>query len=56
MSYNVAICLQPIPTNDAEAWQQLDSLIEANGHCSPQTMFIRPSADLDEIGGGPALG
>jgi hypothetical protein len=31
MSYNVAICLQPIPTNDVEAWQELDSLIEAKG-------------------------
>jgi hypothetical protein len=31
MSYNVAICLQPIPTNDAEAWQELDSLIEVKG-------------------------
>jgi hypothetical protein len=31
MSYNVAICTQPIPTNDEEAWRVIDALIEAKG-------------------------
>lgn len=31
MSYNVAVCLQPIPTDDREAWEELDNLIGAKG-------------------------
>jgi hypothetical protein len=31
VSYNVAICLQPIPASDTEAWKELDPLIEAKG-------------------------
>ena len=31
MSYNVAICPQPIPTSDAQAWQELDALINTQG-------------------------
>jgi hypothetical protein len=31
MSYNVAICTQPIPVSDQEAWQAVDALIDAKG-------------------------
>jgi hypothetical protein len=31
MSYNVAICTEPIPENDAAAWEQIDGLTEAQG-------------------------
>jgi hypothetical protein len=31
MSYNVAICIEPISSSDKEAWQQLDALIDAEG-------------------------
>src|SRR6267378_939723 len=31
MSYNVAICTQPIPISDQEAWQAVDALIDAKG-------------------------
>ena len=31
MSYNVAICTEPIPANDEEAWRAIDSFIEAKG-------------------------
>jgi hypothetical protein len=31
MSYNVAICIQPIPSKDEEAWKAVDSLIDASG-------------------------
>ena len=31
MSYNIAICTQPIPGNDGEAWRAIEGLIEAKG-------------------------
>ena len=31
MSYNVAICTEPVPSKDEEAWQAVDSLIDAKG-------------------------
>jgi len=31
MSYNIAICTQPVSEDDESAWQALDGLIEANG-------------------------
>ena len=31
MSYNVAICAEPVPSKDEEAWQAVDSLIDAKG-------------------------
>jgi hypothetical protein len=31
MSYNVAICIQPIPSKDEDAWKAVDSLIDASG-------------------------
>lgn len=31
MSYNVAICIQPIPSDDKSAWLALDGLIDAEG-------------------------
>jgi len=31
MSYNVAICTQPVPPKDADAWAALDDLIQAKG-------------------------
>jgi hypothetical protein len=37
MSYNVAICPQPIPSSDAQAWQELDDLIKAQGQ--PPAVF-----------------
>ena len=31
MSYNVAVVIPPIPSNDKEAWQRIDALIDAEG-------------------------
>jgi hypothetical protein len=31
MSCNVAICSEPVPSKDEEAWQVVDSLIDAKG-------------------------
>ena len=31
MSYNVAVCTEPVPSKDEEAWQAVDSLIDAKG-------------------------
>jgi hypothetical protein len=31
MSYNIAICIPPVPTDDDEAWKAVDGLIEAKG-------------------------
>jgi hypothetical protein len=31
MSYNVAICLQPISADDKEAWREIDGLIQTKG-------------------------
>jgi len=31
MSYNVAVVIPPIPSNDKEAWQAIDALIDAKG-------------------------
>jgi hypothetical protein len=31
MSYNVAICTEPVPSRDEEAWQAVDSFIDAKG-------------------------
>jgi hypothetical protein len=31
MSYNVAICTPPIPSDDAAAWEVINSLIDAQG-------------------------
>jgi hypothetical protein len=31
MSYNVAVCTQPIPANNLDAWRLLDDLIKAEG-------------------------
>ena len=31
MSDNVAIVIPPIPSNDKEAWQEIDALIDAEG-------------------------
>jgi hypothetical protein len=31
MSYNVAICTEPVPSKDEEAWHAVDSLIDAKG-------------------------
>jgi hypothetical protein len=31
MSYNVALCAEPISEDDAVAWKQIDGLIEAQG-------------------------
>lgn len=31
MSYNVAVVIPPIPSNDKDAWQELDALIDAKG-------------------------
>jgi hypothetical protein len=31
MSYNVAVVIPPIPSNDKDAWQAIDALIDAKG-------------------------
>jgi hypothetical protein len=31
MSYDVAICTEPVPLKDKEAWQAVDSLIDTKG-------------------------
>lgn len=36
MSYNVAICLPPVPSDDQTAWAELDSMIESKGITPPQ--------------------
>ena len=35
MSYNVAICVPPVPADDREAWQQIDTLTEQRGPVPP---------------------
>lgn len=35
MSYTVAICLPPVPAADAEAWTQVDALIDEEGPVPP---------------------
>jgi hypothetical protein len=35
MSYNIAICIPPVPTDDDEAWKAVDGLIEARGPAPP---------------------
>jgi len=35
MSYNVAICVPPIPVDDTVAWAQLDSFINSQGPPAP---------------------
>jgi hypothetical protein len=37
MSYNVAICVPPIPTDDVAAWEQIDVLIDSQG--PPPSVF-----------------
>ena len=43
MSYNVAICIAPVPTDDHTAWEVLDSLISAQG--TPPPIF----RELDDV-------
>jgi hypothetical protein len=35
VSYNVAICIPPVPADDTAAWNALDDLIEAQGVVPP---------------------
>jgi len=37
MSYSVAVVSPPIPSNDKDAWQAIDALIEAKGE--PPVVF-----------------
>lgn len=40
MSYNVAICLAPIPASDDGAWASLDAVIDAEGRASAELVEL----------------
>src|SRR5436309_340790 len=44
MSYNVAVCLPPIPDNDYLAWEAVDAIIDSEGPVPPA--FVQLHAAL----------